>query len=60
MVPPGELREIRKRDPLTNTIKEIQFIGQDCFVRSMMPPSRRALGFLSDNGRFKNPGGRYL
>jgi hypothetical protein len=39
-VPPGELRQVNELDDY-GALKTIKFIGQDCFVKQMMPPSKK-------------------
>jgi hypothetical protein len=56
-VPAGELRRVEEVD--ANGNKSIKFIGQQCFVRDLVPPVRRVLGFRTPQG-FMNTSGRYL
>jgi hypothetical protein len=44
-VPPGELREIKKLDDL-GRVEQVDFIGQECFVKQMGIPGRRVTGGL--------------
>jgi hypothetical protein len=55
-VPEGQMREIRKRDPLTDTVQEIRFIGQESFVKAMGRPGRRVVGFRTDQGYVNTSG----
>jgi hypothetical protein len=48
-VPPGELRKIERYDEY-GKVKEIQFIGQECFVKDMTRPGRRVASFLTPFG----------
>ena len=56
-VPLGEMRRVEEID--SNGSKMVKWIGQECFVRDMMPPSRRVLGFRTPQG-FLNTSGRYI
>jgi hypothetical protein len=56
-VPLGQMRRVEERD--ANGNKTIRFIGQECFVRDLMPPSRRVIGFRTPQG-FMNTSGRFL
>jgi hypothetical protein len=56
-VPPGEMRRVEETD--TNGTKMVKWIGQECFVRDLMPPSRLVLGFRTPEG-FLNTSGRYV
>jgi hypothetical protein len=56
-VPRGEMRRVEETD--SNGSKMVKWIGQQCFVRDLMPPSRRVLGFRTPQG-FMNTSGRYL
>jgi hypothetical protein len=56
-VPLGEMRRIEEID--ANGHKMLKWIGQQCFVRDLMIPGRRVLGFRTDQG-FMNTSGRYL
>jgi hypothetical protein len=44
-VPDGEIREIKKRDPLTNHVQRIEFYGQEHFTKFMGRPGRRVVRF---------------
>ena len=57
-VPPGELRKIERFDDY-GKVKEIQFIGQESFVKAMGRPGRRVVGFRTENG-FVNTSGTVL
>jgi hypothetical protein len=57
LVPPGELRKIERLDEY-GQIKTINWIGQDCFVRQMMLPGRRVVGFRTDQG-YMNTNGQF-
>jgi hypothetical protein len=56
-VPSGEMRKVVEVDGNGNKI--VKWIGQQSFVRDMMPPSRRVLGFRTPQG-FMNTAGRFL
>ena len=56
-VPPGEMRRVVEVDANGNKI--IKWIGQQSFVRDMMIPGRRVLGFRTPQG-FMNTSGRYV
>jgi hypothetical protein len=56
-VPPGQMRRVEAVDG--NGYKEVRWIGQECFVRDMMVPGRRVLGFRTPEG-FLNTSGRYI
>jgi hypothetical protein len=56
-VPLGQMRRVEETD--SNGHKEVKWIGQQCFVRDMMPPSRLVLGFRTPQG-FLNTSGRFL
>jgi hypothetical protein len=56
-VPLGQMRRVEETD--TNGSKMVKWIGQQCFVRDMMPPSRLVLGFRTPQG-FLNTSGRYI
>jgi hypothetical protein len=51
-VPPGELRKIEKRDGY-GQVTEINFIGQESFVKQMMRPGRRVTSFLFDRSALR-------
>jgi hypothetical protein len=55
-VPPGQMRSFERTK---NGIKTIEWYGQECFVRDLMPPSRRVLGFRTPQG-FLNTSGRFV
>ena len=57
-VPLGELRKIERYDEY-GKVKEIQFIGQECFVKDMNRPGRRVASFHTDHG-FVDASGRAL
>jgi hypothetical protein len=48
-VPLGELRKVERYDEY-GKVKEIQFIGQECFVKDMTRPGRRVASFLTPHG----------
>jgi hypothetical protein len=48
-VPPGELREVTKIDPVTG-YKEVRFYGRQSFVRDMNREGRRVTSFRTDHG----------
>jgi hypothetical protein len=54
-VPPGELKQINRLDQ-TGHVKMTEFIGQDCFVKQMMRPGRRVVGFKTDQGYVNTTG----
>jgi hypothetical protein len=56
-VPLGTMRRVEEID--SNGHKMVKWIGQQCFVRDMMIPGRRVLGFRTDQG-FMNTSGRFL
>jgi hypothetical protein len=58
-VPLGELRAVPKRDPLTNTVQSIDFIGRESFVKTMGRPGRRVVSFRTDHG-YVDASGRAL
>jgi len=57
-VPVGELRKIERFDDY-GKVKEILFIGQECFVKDMTRPGRRVASFLTPHGHV-DAGGRAL
>ena len=56
-VPLGRMRRVEEVDQ--NGHKMVKWIGQQSFVRDMMIPGRRVLGFRTDQG-FMNTSGRYI
>jgi hypothetical protein len=57
-VPRGELKKIEEYDQ-TGHLKMIKFIGQESFVKQMMRPGRRVVGFRTDKG-YMNTNGQFL
>jgi hypothetical protein len=49
-VPLGEIRAVPIRDPLTNHVKEIRYIGQEHFTKQIGRPGRKVVSFLTMNG----------
>lgn len=56
-VPLGQMRRVEEIDGNGNKI--VKFIGRQSFVRDLMIPGRRVLGFRTDQG-FMNTSGRFL
>jgi hypothetical protein len=48
-VPPGEMREIVRVDPVTG-FREVRFYGQESFVKAMNRPGRRVVKFRTSDG----------
>lgn len=48
-VPPGQLRKIERHDEY-GKVRFIDWIGQQSFVKEMMRPGRRVLGFRTPHG----------
>jgi len=51
-VPPGEMREIVRVDPVTG-FKEVRFYGQESFVKAMNREGRRVKSFLFDRSALR-------
>jgi hypothetical protein len=58
-VPLGEIRAVPKRDPLTNTVSAIDYVGRESFVKQMGRAGRRVISFRTPNG-FVDASGRGL
>jgi hypothetical protein len=58
-VPLGELRKVERFDQL-GRVAEINFIGQECFVKQMSRPGRRVVSFTSDKGRWNAANGSWF
>jgi hypothetical protein len=57
-VPPGEFREIKRKNPANGAVLH-DFIGQDCFVKLMGRPGRHVVSFQTSNGRYNVAKQRY-
>ena len=53
----GDMRRVVEVDGNGN--KVVKWIGAQSFVKDMMPPSRRVLGFRTPHG-YMNTSGRYI
>ena len=54
-VPLGEMRKVEKLDDY-GKVREIQFIGQESFVKDMTRPGRRVVSFRTNQGFFDASG----
>jgi hypothetical protein len=57
-VPTGEMRAIEKHS--SDGLKMTEWLGHECFVKSMTIPGRRVLGFLFPDGTYRNTNGRVV
>jgi hypothetical protein len=55
-VPPGEFRQITKRNPY-GQIQETRFVGPQCFTKAMMRPGRLLTSWKTEHG-YLYPDGR--